>query len=404
MEKKLKLLDVEKAEKIILRKVKPLKGKEKIDIKDSFGRVLISNLNSKRNQPELDLSAMDGYAVRKSDLSSLPKKFELVGEIKAGDKISKAVKKNQTFRIFTGAPIPNGANKVVIQENCLEDGKEVLIKSENEETYIRKKSHDISKKFTLKAPRLISTRDIALLGAMNHKKINVYRKPKVGILATGDEIIEVGDKTDNFNQPASSKPSIISLIKNWGGEPIDIGIARDNSEDLIRNIKKGKKFDLFVTIGGASVGKYDLIQKSLSNQGFKLDFWKLAMQPGKPLMFGINKNTSIIGLPGNPVSALVCSEIFLKKAVYALQGIKYKDTILIATLDNDLNKNGSRRRYLRGKLYFDHKKNEMIVKSLNNQDSASLLPYSEANSLIILEPNEKKLRKGSKIKVFLLNN
>jgi len=390
LEKKLKLLDVEKAEKIILRKVKPLKGKEKIDIKDSFGRVLISNLNSKRNQPELDLSAMDGYAVRKRDLSSLPKKFELVGEIKAGDTISKAVKKNQTFRIFTGAPIPKGANKVVIQEN--------------KETYIRKKSHDISKKFTLKAPRLISTRDIALLGAMNHKKINVYRKPKVGILATGDEIIEVGDKTNNFNQPASSKPSIISLIKNWGGEPIDMGIARDNSEDLIKNIKKGRKFDLFVTIGGASVGKYDLIQKSLSNQGFTLDFWKLAMQPGKPLMFGTNKNTSIIGLPGNPVSALVCSEIFLKKAVYALQGIKYKDTILIATLDNDLNKNGSRRHYLRGKLYFDHKKNKMIVKSLNNQDSASLLPYSEANSLIILEPNEKKLRKGSKVKVFLLNN
>ena len=404
MEKKLKLLDVEKAEKIILRKVKPLKGKEKIDIKDSFGRVLISNLSSKRNQPELDLSAMDGYVVRKKDLSSLPKTFELVGEIKAGNRINKAIKKNQTFRIFTGAPIPNGANKVVIQENCLEDGKEVLIKSENEETYIRKKSHDISKKFTLKAPRLISTRDIALLGAMNHKKINVYRKPKVGILATGDEIIEVGDKTNNFNQPASSKPSIISLIKNWGGEPIDIGIARDNSEDLIKNIKKGRKFDLFVTIGGASVGKYDLIQKSLSNQGFKLDFWKLAMQPGKPLMFGTNKNTSIIGLPGNPVSALVCSEIFLKKAVYALQGIKYKDTILTATLDNDLNKNGSRRHYLRGKLYFDHKKNEMIVKSLNNQDSASLLPYSEANSLIILEPNEKKLRKGSKVKVFLLNN
>jgi len=404
LEKKIKLLDVKKAEKIILRKVKPLKGKEKIDIKDSFGRVLISNLNSKRNQPEIDLSAMDGYAVRERDLSSLPKKFELVGEIKAGDKTSKAVKKNQTFRIFTGAPIPNGANKVVIQENCLEDGKEVLIKRENKETYIRKKSHDISKKFTLKAPRLISTRDIALLGAMNHKKINVYRKPKVGILATGDEIIEVGDKTNKFNQPASSKPSIISLIKNWGGEPIDMGIARDNSEDLIKNIKKGRKFDLFVTIGGASVGKYDLIHKNLLKQGFILDFWKLAMQPGKPLMFGTNKNTTVIGLPGNPVSALICSEIFLKKAVYALQGIKYKDIILKATLDNDLNKNGSRRQYIRGKLYFDQNKDEMIIKSLNNQDSASLLPYSEANSLIILEPNEKKMRKGSKVKVFLLNN
>ena len=151
----------------------------------------------------------------------------------------------------------------------------MLIKSENEETYIRKKSHDISKKIYSISPRLISTKDIALLGAMNHKKINVYKKPKVGILATGDEIIEVGDKTNIFNQPASSKPSIISLIKNWGGEPIDIpGIARDNYEDLIKNIK-GRKFDLFYLIGGASVGKYDLIQEKLIKSRLHIGFWKL---------------------------------------------------------------------------------------------------------------------------------
>lgn len=404
MEKKIKPLSVEQAQRIIFKKIKPLKFKEKINIENSYRRVLRSNIKSKRNQPELDLSSMDGYAVRKRDLNIIPKSFKLIGEIRAGDRVDRCVQKNQAFRIYTGAPIPEGADKIIIQENCIQTKDEVLIKKENKESYIRKKSNDISSKFVLKAPKLINTRDIALMGVMNQRKIEVFKKPKIGILATGDEIIEVGEKTNKYNQPASSKPSIISLIKNWGGDPIDFGIAEDNAIELSKKIGKTNKCDLFVTIGGASVGKYDLTHSSLIKMGFKLDFWKIAMQPGKPMMFGSRKNTFVIGLPGNPVSALICSEIFLKKAIYALQGIKHEGFIINAILDNDVAPNSFRKQYLRGNLYFDKKIGEMRVKLLKNQDSASLLPFSKSNSLIMIDPHSKKHEKGSKVKVYVLNN
>ena len=404
MEKKIKLLSVEQAQRIIFKNIKPLKFKEKINIENSYKRVLRSNINSKRNQPELDLSSMDGYAVRKKDLNKIPITLKLIGEIKAGDKVSRGIQKNQAFRIYTGAPIPKGADKIIIQENCIETEDEVSIKKENKENFIRKKSNDISNKFVLKAPKLINTRDIALMGVMNQRKIEVFRKPKIGILATGDEITEVGKKTNKYNQPASSKPSIISLIKNWGGDPIDFGIAKDKDIELSKKIRKANKCDLFVTIGGASVGKYDLTHSSLIKMGFKLDFWKIAMQPGKPMMFGSSKNTFVIGLPGNPVSALICSEIFLKKAIYALQGIKHEDFTINAILDNDIAPTSFRKQYLRGNLYFDKKTSEMRVKLLKNQDSASLLPYSKSNSLIMIDPHSKKQKKGSKVRVYVLNN
>ena len=404
MEKKIKLLSVEQAQRIIFKKIKPLKFKEKINIENSYKRVLRSNIKSKRNQPELDLSSMDGYAVRKRDLNITPISFKLIGEIKAGDRVDRCIQKNQAFKIYTGAPIPKGANKIIIQENCIETKDEVLIKKENKENFIRKKSNDISNKFVLKAPKLINTRDIALMGVMNQRKIEVCRKPKIGIIATGDEIIEVGEKTNKYNQPASSKPSIISLIKNWGGDPIDFGTAEDNAIELSKKIGKTNKCDLFVTIGGASVGKYDLTHSSLINMGFELDFWKIAMQPGKPMMFGSRKNTFVIGLPGNPVSALICSEIFLKKAIYALQGIKHEDFIINAILDNDIAPTSFRKQYLRGNLYFDKKIGEMRVKLLKNQDSAFLLPFSKSNSLIMIDPHSKKQKKGSKVKVYVLNN
>ena len=404
MEKKIKPLSVEQAQRIIFKKIKPLKFKEKINIENSYRRVLRSNIKSKRNQPELDLSSMDGYAVRKRDLNIIPKSFKLIGEIRAGDRVDRCVQKNQAFRIYTGAPIPEGADKIIIQENCIQTKDEVLIKKENKESYIRKKSNDISSKFVLKAPKLINTRDIALMGVMNQRKIEVFKKPKIGILATGDEIIEVGEKTNKYNQPASSKPSIISLIKNWGGDPIDFGIAEDNAIELSKKIGKTNKCDLFVTIGGASVGKYDLTHSSLIKMGFKLDFWKIAMQPGKPMMFGSRKNTFVIGLPGNPVSALICSEIFLKKAIYALQGIKHEDFIINAILDNDIAPTSFRKQYLRGNLYFDKKIGEMRVKLLKNQDSAFLLPFSKSNSFIMIDPHSKKHEKGSKVKVYVLNN
>jgi len=404
LEKKVKLLQVDKASNIIIKNIKPIKRHENIKIENSIGRVLLKKVKSKRNQPSLNLSSMDGFAVRKQDLNKLPKNLVVVEEIKAGDQPKFSLKKNQASRIYTGAPIPKGSNKVIIQENCVEKESQVLIKKNNKEDFIRKKGNDFSDNFKLTTPRIISSRDIALLGAMNQKDVDVYCKPKIAILANGNELTEIGRKPNDFKQPSSSKPSIISLIQNWGGEAIDLGIAKDDIADIKVRLKRSKDYDLIVTIGGASVGKYDLIHKSLKDLGFKLNFWKIAMQPGKPLMFGTKNKVSVLGLPGNPVSALVCSKVFLKKAFYALQGYNFIEKTYTFKLASALNSNSSRRQYVRGILFLDKKTEEMLIKPLKNQDSAALFPYSQSNVLIIREPYSPKAKKGSKVNVILLNN
>ena len=404
MEKKIKLLEVDKANNIIFKNIKPVKRQEKIKIENSIGRILLKTVKSKRNQPSLNLSSMDGFAVRKQDIDKLPKKLDIIEEIRAGDQPRFDLKKNQASRIYTGASIPKGSNKVIIQENCIEKKSKVLINKNNKEDFIRKKANDFSINFKLKAPRIITSRDIALLGAMNQKNINIYCKPRIAILANGNELIEIGEKPNDFKQPSSSKPSIMSLIQDWGGEAIDLGIAKDNIKDIEKRIKKSMKYDLIITIGGASVGKYDLIHQSLKDLGFKLNFWKIAMQPGKPLMFGTKNKVSILGLPGNPVSALVCSEIFLKKAIYALQGYNFNEKTYTFRLASSLNSNSSRRQYIRGILFSDKRTGEILIKPLKNQDSAALFPYSQSNALIIREPYSPTVKKGSRVNVILLKN
>jgi len=404
LEKKVKLLKVDAAVKIIYRSIKPIKLRDKISIEKSAGRILANTITSKRNQPSQSLSSMDGYAVRKIDLKNLPRDFKIIEEIKAGDSPKLTLKKNQTSRIFTGAPVPKGSNKVIIQENCIKKNSKVLIKKNNDEDYIRKKGSDFNSSFRLEAPKIISNRDIALIGAMNHKEINVYKKPKIAVLANGDELNEIGVKYSKNKQPASSKPAIISLIRNYGGEAIDLGIAKDKISNIKNKIKQGMKYDLIVTIGGASVGKHDLIRQSLKDLGFNLNFWKIAMQPGKPLMFGNLKNSPIIGIPGNPVSALVCTQIFLKKDIYALQGYNFNEALYSFRTSRDIKKSEKRRQYIRGVILNTQKDGNIYVKPFKNQDSAALSTYSKSDVLIIREPNSPKAAKGSKIMAILTDN
>ncbi|MEC9392276.1 MAG: molybdopterin molybdotransferase MoeA [Pseudomonadota bacterium] len=404
MEKKAKLLKVDAAVKIIYRSIKPIKLRDKIGIEKSAGRILANTIISKRDQPSQSLSSMDGYAVRKIDLKDLPKNFKIIEEIKAGNSPKLTLGKNQASRIFTGAPIPKGSSKVIIQENCTQKDSKVLIRKNNTEDYIRKKGSDFDSSFKLEAPKIISNRDIALIGAMNHKEINVYKKPKIAVLANGDELDEIGVKYSKNRQPASSKPAIISLIRNYGGEAIDLGIAKDKINNIKNKIKQGMKCDLMVTIGGASVGKHDLIRQSLKDLGFTLNFWKIAMQPGKPLMFGNSKKFYILGLPGNPVSALVCTQIFLKKAIYALQGYNFNETLYSYRTSQEIKKSEKRRQYLRGIIVKPKKDGKIYVKPFKDQDSASLSTYSKSDVLIIREPNSPKVVKGSKIKAILTDN
>ena len=313
-------ISVKDAKKLIIKSLKPINKTEKVNTEDSYNRILAKSIKAKRTQPSFNTSAMDGYAVKKKFLRELPKGFDVLGETKAGDKNKFKLKKNQAVRVFTGSFLPEGCDKVILQENCQSDGDKVLIKKENFENYIRKKGEDFfqSDKCILKSS-LMDSGKIAFAGAMNYKTIEVYKKPKVGVIANGNELFEPGSKNQQIKQPSSTKPAIMSLINNWGGDAVDLGIAKDTTYSLKTKLKKGMACNMIITIGGASVGDYDLVYKSLSEMNFRLNFWKIKMKPGKPLMFGILKNIPIIGLPGNPVSSMVCAQLFLKQSIYKLQ-------------------------------------------------------------------------------------
>ncbi len=395
----MKHLAVDKARKIIFNSIKPINKTEKIKTRDSLNRILSEQVFAKRNQPSTNISSMDGFAVNKKDLPFLPKKLKIVEEIKAGNKPIKKILKGDAARVFTGSALPKGANKVILQENCHQKNGKVLINSYEEEDYIRKKGEDFKKDiFSLKPPRIISSSDIALISSMNHKNICVFKRPKIAILANGNELIEVGENLNDFLLPAATKPAIISLVRKWGGIPIDLGIAKDETAAITTLLKKGLNADMIVTIGGASIGKYDLIYSSLKKLKFKLKFWKIAMRPGKPLMFGSKGIKPILGLPGNPVSSIICSEIFLKMSIYALQGYKHEDITMNMILGENLPENTDRKHYMRARIAYT-KEGDSIVIPLANQDSASLKNLSESDVLIIREPNDKKARTGSEIKV-----
>ena len=313
------------------------------------------------------------------------------------------LKKDQAVRVFTGSFLPEGCDKVILQENCERNKDKVYVKQVNSENYIRKKGEDFfqNDQCILKSS-IMDFGNIALAGEMNYKLIEVYRKPKIGIIANGNELFEPGNKNQQIKQPASTKPSIMSSINAWGGDAVDLGIAKDTIDSLKSKLKKGLSCDMIVTIGGASIGDYDLVYKSLKEMNFKLNFWKIKMKPGKPLMFGYLKNKPIIGLPGNPVSSMVCAQLFLKQSIYKLQNHNYNENMFDFRLGKDLPKNNWRESYVRGYIS-KNTNNQIVAMPISNQDSSSLSSYANADLLIIREPNARKIKKNSLVKAIILN-
>jgi len=396
-------ISVKDARERILKSINPINKTEKIDIKDSLNRILSKSIKAKRTQPAFNTSAMDGYATKKKYLKVIPKFLDIIGETKAGDKNKFKLRKNQAVRVYTGSFLPEGCDKVILQENCERNEDKVHVKEMNTENFIRKKGEDFfqNDQCLLKSS-IMDFGNIALAGAMNYKLIEVYRKPRIGIIANGNELFEPGNKNQQMRQPASTKPSIMSSINSWGGDAVDLGIAKDTVNSLKSKLKKGLSCDMIVTIGGASVGDYDLVYKSLKEMNFKLNFWKIKMKPGKPLMFGYLKNKPIIGLPGNPVSSMVCAQLFLKQSIYKLQNHNYSENIFDFRLGKDLPKNNKRESYLRG--YISKNTNDQtVVMPITNQDSSSISSYAKADLLIIREPNARKIKKNSLVKAIILN-
>lgn len=299
---------------------------EAVPLESCAGRTLARDLVATRTQPPFDASAMDGWAVRAADVARPPAELVAIGESAAGRRFAGRVEPGQAVRIFTGAPVPEGADTIVIQENAepIGDGARIrVLEGAPPGRFVRPRGLDFAEGGVLiAAGRRLDARAIALAAAMNHAALPVRRRPRVALIATGDELVMPGEEPGPDQIVASNLAALGALVARAGGEPLSLGIARDTKAAIRDRLAaaRGAGADILVTLGGASVGAHDLVQETLRGEGMALGFWKIAMRPGKPLMHGALDGMLFLGLPGNPVSSLVCGLLFLRPAVRALLG------------------------------------------------------------------------------------
>src|SRR6185437_15182546 len=293
------MISVDEARERLLAALQPL-GTEQIPVSDGFGRILAEDLAARRTQPPSALSAMDGYAVRAADVANIPARLTVTGAVPAGKSFDKTLGAGEAVRIFTGAPLPAGADAIVIQEDTDRDGDVVVVKESSPVgRHVREAGLDFREgDVRLKAGRRLTARDVGLAAAMNHPWLRVYRRPRVAILPTGDEIVLPGDPIGPNQIVSSNSFALGALVQACGGVPIALPIAPDDPRALQQVAATATGIDLLVTTGGASVGEHDLIRDALGETGLVLDFWQIAMRPGKPLMVGTFRGTPMIGLPG----------------------------------------------------------------------------------------------------------
>jgi molybdopterin molybdotransferase len=399
------LIPVAEAKDKILKGAKVL-PREDVDLHQCAGRVLAADIKARRNQPPFQASAMDGYAVRFADVGTAPARLEVIGMAPAGHGFRGTVKAGEAVRIFTGAPVPKGADTVIIQENAEASRAQVNINvpAQRLGQHIRRQGLDFAKgQSLLRRGTLLGAREIGLAAAMNWPKLPVVRRPKVAIFTTGDELVPPG-QTPRPDQIVSSNSFALSaFVRRFGGEPLDLGIIPDKINAISRAIRKAEGADVLLTTGGASVGDHDLVQASLKAEGIGLDFWKIALRPGKPLMFARDGKRRILGLPGNPVSALVCARIFLKPLIFALLGLPPdNDDTVKARLGVALPANDLRQDYLRAKVVRDADGSYRAT-PFALQDSSMQRALSEAQGLIIRAPHAPEAREGELVDLILLD-
>ena len=367
---------------------------EDIPLQQAQGRVLAQAVTATRDQPPFAAAAMDGYAIAASDLAAGMQTWQVIGLSAAGHRFSNPVAAGQTTRIFTGAPMPQGTDHVLIQENVrAEDGKITLIAGPNDAAYLRPAGSDFTEGYRLSAPRRLSTQDIALLAAMNVPRPRVTRRPTVALIATGDELVQPGDSPRDDQIIASNSYGLAAMLQKSGAEARILPIARDRMGSLVEVFALSQEADLVLTIGGASVGDYDLVAQAAAELGLQQSFYKVAMRPGKPLMAGRMGGQAMIGLPGNPVSAMVCGEIFVVPLIEKMLGLPAGPRACqTAPLAHDLPANGTREHYMRATLV------DGALHVAQRQDSSLLSVLSGANALAIAPINAPAMPKGSEMR------
>jgi molybdopterin molybdotransferase len=369
---------------------------------DAAGRVLGADLAARLTQPPFDASAMDGYAVRTADIATLPARLRVIGESAAGAGFHGALAPGEAVRIFTGAPLPEGTEAVVIQENTTREGDEVIVEAGvPDPAHVRPRGMDFrAGEVLLRAGQRLHAREVTLAAAMGYGEVPVRQRPRVAILATGDELVPPGTRPGPDQIVASNAYGIAALVAQAGGEPHLLGIARDTRAALAEKIAAASGADVLVTIGGASVGEHDLVAGALRAAGMTLDFWKIAMRPGKPLLYGRLGGQRVLGVPGNPVSALLCARVFLVPLVTRLLGLETTgDQPLRALAATAIEANGPRTHYMRAKLSTAPASGLPNVTAVPSQDSSLLAPLVDADCLIVRPPHAPAVPAGGEIEI-----
>ena len=404
--RKAPLLPVDEARNRIVAAMVPTPA-ETVSLANALNRVLAADVTARVTQPPTDVSAMDGYAVRADEVAQAPARLKQVGEAPAGEAFTGKVRTGETVRIFTGGPLPRGTDTIVIQENTSTEGDWITIEEPAKTgAYVRQAGLDFREgEVGVSAGTVLTPRSIGLAAAMNIPWLEVRCRPRVALLATGNEIVRPGDPMTENQIVSSNTLAMAAFLRAHGAEPIDLGIALDNRQSLIAMVEGIRGADLLVTMGGASVGDHDLVRTVLGERGLEVDFWRIAMRPGKPLMFGSIGDVPMIGVPGNPVSSLVCALIFVLPAVNTLLGLEDPHTGMtrLAILETDLPPNDEREDYLRASLSTDPDGNQ-LVKPYPKQDSSMLSLLSEADCLAIRPANAPAARAGERIKIIELAN
>lgn len=399
------LMPVSDALTAVLAGAEPL-SEEMVSLDNAFHRVLARDVAARRTQPPQAMSAMDGYAVRAADAAQIDSQLTVIGEVAAGRPFAGSVGTGEAVRIFTGGVIPDGADAVVIQEDTVTEGKRITVREAAiAGRHIRPAGVDFSEGDVLlrKGIRL-TERDLALAAGMNHPQLAVRRRPKVAILATGDELVMPGTTPGPGQIVYSNGYALHALARSEGADTVDLGIAADTLAATTAGIRRARESgaDVLITTGGASVGDHDLVQQALRDEGTAMAFWKIAMRPGKPMMNGQLGAMRVIGLPGNPVSSYVCGFLFMVPLIRALSGrsvIHHRRER--AVLGRDVGANDQREDYLRARLEL-REDGALIALPVNHQDSSLLANLAAAQALLVRAPFAPKAGAGTPCEVLRL--
>jgi molybdopterin molybdotransferase len=396
------MIAVEEALARILGSFAPL-SEEWVQLTSAHGRVLAQDLRASRPQPPQAVSAMDGYAIRAQDLASGKARLRVLGAAPAGQSFADRLEAGETVRIFTGGALPAGSDAVALQENARRDGDWVEIEGRVEAgAYVRPAGLDFQKdEVVLPRDRRLSARDLGLAASLNRAWLPVRRRPRIALLATGDELVMPGEPLGPDQIASSNAVALAAMIGTWGGVASDLGIVRDEAEELARVAADLAGVDLVVTLGGASVGERDLVRGVLGEHGLELDFWKIAMRPGKPLLFGSIRGVPLLGLPGNPVSAGVCAVLFVRAIICRLLGLDPQPPEIPGVLGRALGPNDQRQEYLRAKARW-RSDGRLEVLPADRQDSSMLSIFAQADCLVKRVPFAPAMAPGTRVAVLLL--